>query len=87
MHMLCHAMQICVLPTLYLVNFYLVNFYSVNFYLVFSEFYCNSTQVAFALEYLHKHKILHRDVKTHNIFMIKSGLVKLGDFGISVALR
>ena len=44
-------------------------------------------QVAFALDYLHKNKILHRDVKTQNIFMIKSGLVKLGDFGISVALR
>jgi len=43
-------------------------------------------QVAFALDYLHKNKILHRDVKTQNIFMIKSGLVKLGDFGISVAL-
>ena len=47
----------------------------------------NSMQVAFALDYLHKNKILHRDVKTQNIFMIKSGLVKLGDFGISVALR
>ena len=56
-------------------------------YLVKLKFNNDSTQVAFALDYLHKNKILHRDVKTQNIFMIKSGLVKLGDFGISVALR
>lgn len=44
-------------------------------------------QIAFALEYLHKHSILHRDLKTHNIFMTSSRLLKLGDFGISRTLR
>ena len=43
-------------------------------------------QITFALQYLHKHNILHRDLKTQNIFLTKSGLVKLGDFGISRTL-
>lgn len=34
---------------------------------------------------LHSKQILHRDVKTQNIF-IKNGVLKLGDFGISKKL-
>jgi serine/threonine protein kinase len=34
---------------------------------------------------LHSKQILHRDIKTQNIF-IKNGVLKLGDFGISKAL-
>jgi NIMA (never in mitosis gene a)-related kinase len=30
----------------------------------------------------HKH-ILHRDIKTQNIFVPNSGILKVGDFGIS----
>lgn len=43
-------------------------------------------QIAFALQYLHKNKILHRDLKTHNIFMTSTRLLKVGDFGISRTL-
>jgi len=44
-------------------------------------------QVACALEYLNKQKLIHRDVKPANIFIGKTNhggypLVKLGDFGI-----
>jgi len=43
-------------------------------------------QITFALQYLHKKSILHRDLKTQNIFMAKNGMLKLGDFGISRTL-
>ena len=40
-------------------------------------------QVVHALQYLHAHGIIHRDVKTANMFLTKNGTVKLGDFGVS----
>eukprot|EP00474_Spongospora_subterranea_P008976 CRZ09434.1 hypothetical protein [Spongospora subterranea] len=40
-------------------------------------------QVALGLRHIHQHKILHRDLKTQNIFLTKDGGVRLGDFGIS----
>jgi len=41
--------------------------------------------VALALHFVHNREILHRDLKTQNIF-IKDGQLKLGDFGISKVL-
>ena len=35
---------------------------------------------------MHAHNVLHRDLKTANIFLTKEGLVKIGDFGISKML-
>lgn len=43
-------------------------------------------QISFALSYLHERKVLHRDIKTRNLFLYNSGLLKLGDFGISCVL-
>eukprot|EP00039_Didymoeca_costata_P012117 m.173346 g.173346 ORF g.173346 m.173346 type:complete len:697 (+) comp15386_c0_seq12:157-2247(+) len=43
-------------------------------------------QLAMALAYLHERRVLHRDLKTGNIFL-KKGLVKLGDFGIARVLQ
>jgi len=44
-------------------------------------------QLTLALRYLHtKVRVLHRDIKTQNIFMTSNNLLKLGDFGVSKIL-
>ena len=40
-----------------------------------------------SLEYIHKKKILHRDLKSQNVFLTRNNCVKLGDFGISKVLE
>ena len=44
------------------------------------------TQICLSIKHVHDKKILHRDLKSQNIFLTKKGLVKLGDFGISRVL-
>uniref|UniRef100_A0A8D3BWK8 Mitogen-activated protein kinase kinase kinase 4 n=1 Tax=Scophthalmus maximus TaxID=52904 RepID=A0A8D3BWK8_SCOMX len=46
-----------------------------------------SKQTTTAINVLHEHGIVHRDIKGANIFLTSSGLIKLGDFGCSVKLR
>ncbi|XP_052128359.1 serine/threonine-protein kinase Nek8-like [Frankliniella occidentalis] len=41
------------------------------------------SQVASAIRHMHAHNVLHRDLKTENIFLTKDNVVKVGDFGIS----
>ena len=41
------------------------------------------TQICLAIKHIHENKIIHRDLKSGNIFLMKNGLVKLGDFGIA----
>ncbi|XP_037892563.1 serine/threonine-protein kinase Nek8 [Glossina fuscipes] len=40
-------------------------------------------QISSAINYMHDENILHRDLKTANVFLNSRGIVKIGDFGIS----
>lgn len=40
-------------------------------------------QTALGLHYMHTNRVLHRDIKTQNVFILSSGRVVLGDLGIS----
>ncbi len=42
-----------------------------------------ATQIAKALEHAHSRGLVHRDIKPHNVMVLKNGSVKVADFGIA----
>ena len=44
-------------------------------------------QLVSALAYIHSKKIMHRDLKTQNIFIGRDGALRLGDFGLAKVLE
>ncbi|KAG2457725.1 NEK9 kinase, partial [Polypterus senegalus] len=44
-------------------------------------------QIACAVAHIHKAGIIHRDIKTLNIFLTKTNLIKLGDYGLAKQLN
>lgn len=43
-------------------------------------------QICLGLEYLHKVKVLHRDIKTMNLFLCDEKFIRIGDLGIARVL-
>jgi NIMA (never in mitosis gene a)-related kinase len=44
-------------------------------------------EMVLGLNYLHTHKILHRDIKTINMFLGKENKIKIGDLGVAKLLN
>jgi NIMA (never in mitosis gene a)-related kinase len=44
-------------------------------------------QACLGIQYLHVRKILHRDIKTINLFMSKDETIKVGDLGVAKAMN
>ncbi|KAF9423446.1 hypothetical protein HW555_001255 [Spodoptera exigua] len=44
---------------------------------------CLLTQLLSAVQHLHDHQVLHRDLKTNNVLLSRDGVVKVADFGLA----
>jgi NIMA (never in mitosis gene a)-related kinase len=44
-------------------------------------------QICESLNYLHNRNVIHRDIKSQNIFFTKDNVVRIGDFGLAKKLK
>ncbi|XP_039209220.1 serine/threonine-protein kinase Nek3 isoform X2 [Crotalus tigris] len=44
-------------------------------------------QMCLGINHIHEKRILHRDIKSKNVFLTQNGKIKLGDFGSAVLLK
>ena len=44
-------------------------------------------EMALGLQYLHANRILHRDIKTINMFLARDDKIKIGDLGVARELN
>mmetsp|Transcript_33078 Transcript_33078/g.37968 ORF Transcript_33078/g.37968 Transcript_33078/m.37968 type:complete len:126 (-) Transcript_33078:1950-2327(-) len=44
-------------------------------------------QACLGIQYLHTRRILHRDLKSTNMFLNKTGVLKIGDLGVAKELE
>jgi cyclin-dependent kinase 10 len=49
----------------------------------FSEVKCIMLQLLRGIQYLHKHFIIHRDLKLSNLLITSKGILKIADFGLA----
>ncbi len=64
------------------------NFKVIIYNIIFSEVQIASIMqhALNGLEYMHKNKKIHRDIKAGNILLHQNGTAKLADFGVSAEL-
>ena len=50
------------------------------------EVQCYLMQMLSAMKYMHKNKIIHRDLKLGNLFLSEKMEIKIGDFGLATKM-